>query len=225
MTPEIAGGLLDVAAFGIVLFGVWLAATRSMDLGTWVLAGQALLLGTATIAVGLSRGSAELVAGGALTVALRAAILPFVIRQLLHASSVRHERQPYLGRRASTAIAIAIVFIAAIVVNGSANLPAGAPVPATASARAVPAAIAEVLTGLLLIATRRKSLSMVIGMLVFENGITFAALALTAGMPLVVELGASFDLLVVMVVVQIHARRMLTTMGTLSTDRLRSLRG
>ena len=66
---------------------------------------------------------------------------------------------------------------------------------------------------------------MVIGLLVFENGITLAALAMTAGMPLVMELGASFDLLIVMVVVQVHARRMLATMGTLSTDRLRSLRG
>jgi len=66
---------------------------------------------------------------------------------------------------------------------------------------------------------------MVIGLLVFENGITLAALALTAGMPLVVELGATFDLMIVMVVVQVHARRMLATVGSLSTDHLRSLRG
>jgi hydrogenase-4 component E len=66
---------------------------------------------------------------------------------------------------------------------------------------------------------------MIIGLLVFENGVTFAAFAITAGMPLVVELGISFDLLIVMAVVQVHARRMLTTFGSLSTDRLRSLRG
>src|SRR5258706_5585253 len=144
--------------------------------------------------------------GGAVTIAIRAVVLPIVIRRLLHASAVRHEGQAYLGRRASTLVAIVIVFVAAIAVDGAAGLPGGA------SERALPAAVAEVLTGLLLIATRRKSLSMVIGLLVFENGITLAALALTAGMPLVVELGASFDLLVVMVVVQIHARRMLSTL-------------
>ena len=219
MTPELAARALDAAAAGIVVLGIWLAAMRSLELGTWVLAAQSCLLGLAAIAVGASRGSGELALGGVVTIAIRAVVLPIVIRRLLRASSIRHERQPYLGRRASTLAAIAIVFIAAIGVDGAAGLPGGT------SARALPAAVAEVLTGLLLIATRRKSLSMVIGLLVFENGITLAALAITAGMPLVVELGASFDLLIVLVVVQVHARRMLATLGSLSTDRLRNLRG
>jgi hydrogenase-4 component E len=203
----------------MVILGVWLAATRSLDLGIWVLAAQSLLLGLAAVAIGLSRGSGELVVGGLLTIGIRAVVLPFVIRRLLGSTTPRHERQPYLGRRASTFAAIVIVFVATLAVDGTGGL------PGIASPRALPSAVASVLIGLLLIATRRKSLSMVIGLLVFENGITLAALALTAGMPLVVELGASFDLLVVMVVVQIHARRMLTTLGSLSTDRLRSLRG
>ena len=219
MTPELATRALDTVAAGIVVLGVLLAAIRSLGLGTWVLAGQSLLVGLAAIAVGLGRGSAELVIGGLITIVIRAVVLPIVIRRLLHASTIRHERQPYLGRRASTFAAIAIVFIGAMAVDGVSGLPGGT------SERVLPAAVAEVLTGLLLIATRRKSLSMVIGLLAFENGITLAALAMTAGMPLVMELGASFDLLVVMVVVQVHARRMLATMGTLSTDRLRSLRG
>jgi len=203
----------------MVVLGVWLAAIRSLGVGTWVLAGQSLLLGLAAIAIGVNRESGELIAGGILTIGIRGVALPFVIRRLLHATPIRHERQPYLGRRASTLAAIAIVFVAAIAVGGAAGLSGGS------SARALPAAVAEVLTGLLLIATRRKSLSMVIGLLVFENGISLAALALTAGMPLVVELGASFDLLIVMVVVQVHSRRMLATLGSLSTDPLRKLRG
>jgi hydrogenase-4 component E len=219
VTPDLAARSLDVASAGIVVLGVWLAAIRSLDLGIWVLAAQSLLLGLAAIAIGLSRGSGELVIGGLLTIGIRAVALPFVIRRLLGTTTLRHERQPYLGRRSSTLAAIVIVFVATVAVGGVAGL------PVVASARALPAAVASVLIGLLLIATRRKSLSMVIGLLVFENGITLAALALTAGMPLVVELGASFDLLVVLVVVQIHARRMLTTLGSLSTDRLRSLRG
>jgi len=219
VTPELAAGALEIAAAGIVVLGVWLAAIRSLELGTWVLAAQSLLLGMAAIAIGASRESGELIVGGLLTIGIRAAILPFVIRRLLHSSAVRHERQPYLGRRMSTVVAVAIVFIASVAVDGAAGQPGGTP------ARALPAAVGEMLIGLLLITTRRKSLSMVIGLLVFENGITLAALALTAGMPLVVELGASFDLLIVMVVVQVHARRMLATLGSLSTDRLRSLRG
>jgi hypothetical protein len=52
-----------------------------------------------------------------------------------------------------------------------------------------------------------------------------AAFALTYGMPLVVELGVLFDLLIVVIVGWVYARRMLRVFGTLSTDELRNLRG
>ena len=44
-------------------------------------------------------------------------------------------------------------------------------------------------------------------------------------MPLVIELGIAFDLLILVVGVRVYARRMLATFGSLSTDRLRNLRG
>jgi hydrogenase-4 membrane subunit HyfE len=44
-------------------------------------------------------------------------------------------------------------------------------------------------------------------------------------MPFVIELGIAFDLLLAVVVVWVYARRMLTVVGSLSTDHLRNLRG
>ena len=81
------------------------------------------------------------------------------------------------------------------------------------------------LTGLFLMMSRRKALSLLIGLLVFENGLSLVAFALTYGMPLVVELGILFDLLIVIVVGWVYARRMLRVFGSLSTDNLRNLRG
>ena len=96
---------------------------------------------------------------------------------------------------------------------------------AVASTRVLPAAIAVTLIGLLLIMTRRKALSAVVGLLVFDTGLTLAAFGLTYGMPFVVELGVLFDLLIAVAVVIVVSRRMLTEIGTLSTDHLRDLRG
>jgi hydrogenase-4 component E len=48
---------------------------------------------------------------------------------------------------------------------------------------------------------------------------------LSYGMPLVVELGVLFDVMIVVVVAWIYARRMLDVFGSTSTDELRSLRG
>jgi hydrogenase-4 membrane subunit HyfE len=44
-------------------------------------------------------------------------------------------------------------------------------------------------------------------------------------MPLVIELGAAFDLLMMTLVVWVYGRRMLRLHGSLSTDNLRNLRG
>ena len=129
------------------------------------------------------------------------------------------ERNPYLWPRAGLLVAVLIVFVAQASVAGV-MLPVE-----VASERALPAAIAEVLTGLLLVTTRRKAVSLLIGLFVFENGLAIVAFALTFGMPLVVELGILFDLLIAVGVAWVTARRMIAVTGSASTDALRRLQG
>lgn len=57
-------------------------------------------------------------------------------------------------------------------------------------------ALALLLIGMLLMLTRRLAISQVVGFLVLENGIFLYALTQTSGMPLIVEMGVVFDVLV-----------------------------
>jgi hydrogenase-4 component E len=57
-------------------------------------------------------------------------------------------------------------------------------------------ALAVVLLSFLMMITRRKAISQVIGFLAMENGLFFAATSATYGMPMVVELGVALDVLV-----------------------------
>ncbi len=217
--PRFAGEVVDAAAAAIVLVGVALAATRSIGRSIWLVAIQSVLTGMAAVAVGAATGAGYLVAGGFLAIGVKGVVVPLVLGSILRRSAVRRERHPFLGPRASLVAAVAIVFTASAAVDG---VLVGASV---AAIRVVPAAIAEVLTGLLIVMTRRKALSLVVGLLVFENGIALTAFSLTYGMPFVVELGVLFDLLIAVVVAWVYARRMLDVFGTTSTDSLRSLRG
>lgn len=217
--PSLAGQLVDACAAAIVVLGVGLAATRSIGRAIWIVAVQSALTGVAALAVGLATGASHLLVGGVLAIAVKGVVLPLVLGTILRRSSIRRERQPLLGPRASLVAAVAIVFAASAAADGAF---VGASV---AASRAVPAAIATVLTGLLIVMTRRKALSLVVGLLAFENGIALTAFSLTYGMPLVVELGVLFDVLIAVVVAWVYARRMLDVLGTTSTDRLRSLRG
>jgi hydrogenase-4 component E len=219
LDPLAAARLLDGCAAGIVLVGILIAGTRSIGRAIWFMAVQSMLLAGAALGIGLATGTTHLVLGSFLTLATKGVAVPLILGRILRGSPVRIERHPYLGPRASLVAAILIVFVAAEAVDG-ASLGRLLEAP-----RALPAAVAEVLTGLLIAMTRRKGLSMVIGLLVFENGLALTAFSLTYGMPFIIELGVAFDLLVAIVVVWVYARRMLLVMGTLSTDRLRNLKG
>jgi hydrogenase-4 component E len=211
--------IIDACAAGIVGLGILLAVTRSIGRSIWLVAAQSALGALAAVDVGLGAGQGELVAGGVLAFGAKAVIYPLVLRSMLRASSVSFERRPYVGPRVSLVAAIAIVFAA-----GAATSDLGL-TASVGGTRALPAAIAAMLTGLFLMMSRRKALSLLVGLLVFENGLAFAAFALTYGMPFVVELGVLFDLLIVAAVGWVYARRMLRVFGSLSTDELRSLRG
>lgn len=214
-----AAVIIDAAAAAIIVLGVVLAGTRSVGRAIWIVALQSALGGVAAIAVGLAADAGHLVFGGVLAVSIKGIVVPLFLGAMLRRSTVRRERHLLLDRRLLLVAAVAIVFVAHAVADGSA---ATAGLGAT---RALPAAIAAVLTGLLVIMTRRKALSLIVGLLAFENGIALAAFALTYGMPLVVELGVIFDLLIAVVVAWVYAGRMLETMGGTSTDQLRRLRG
>jgi hydrogenase-4 component E len=217
--PAAAARLLDACSAGVVVLGVLMAGSRSIGRVIWLVALQATLLAVAAIGIGLSTHAWHLIVAGLLTFATRGVAVPLILGRVLRRSPVRVERNPYLGPRASLVAAIAIVFAVSLAIDsstltGTLNAP-----------RALPASVAEVLTGLLISMTRRKGLSIVAGLLVFENGLALTAFSLTYGMPLVVELGAAFDLMLVIVAVGVYARRMLTVFGSLSTDQLRNLRG
>lgn len=214
-----AAHLLDACAAGIVLIGVLMAGTRSIGRAIVLLAVQSTLLALAAAIVGASTGTEHLVVGAVLTLASKGIAVPLILGRILRRSPVRFERRPYLGPRSSLIVAILIVFVTSAAIDGAAL---GRSLDAP---RALPVALAEVLTGLLIAMTRRKSLSIVIGLLVFENGLALTAFSLTYGMPLVIELGIAFDLLVAIVVVWVYTRRMLATFGSLSTDELQRLRG
>lgn len=87
------------------------------------------------------------------------------------------------------------------------------------------AAIALVLSGAFLMVSRKKALMQVVGLLVLENGIFLAALTTTFGMPLIVEIGISFDLLMGVLLMGLFVFRIRDTFDHLDVSKLRRLRG
>jgi hydrogenase-4 component E len=94
----------------------------------------------------------------------------------------------------------------------------------SATTNAVPAAFAVVLIALFVMVTRRHAVSQAAGFLMLDNGIAATAFLLTAGVPLIVELGASLDVLFAVIVIGVLTGRLRRAFGGLDLDRLQELR-
>jgi hydrogenase-4 component E len=81
----------------------------------------------------------------------------------------------------------------------------------------VPASMATVWTGFLVLTTRRKAINQVVGYLILENGIYIMGLTLLQAMPFMVEMGVLLDLFVgifVMGIILNHIRREFSSLDT-----------
>ncbi len=80
------------------------------------------------------------------------------------------------------------------------------------------------LIGIAIVIARRPLLFQLIGLIVAENGLTLLAISVPGGLSYVVELGALFDLALVVTVAAAFARKIHSELGTGDTSLLRGLR-
>jgi hydrogenase-4 component E len=208
---DLAAGLFLLAAVGML----WRRQLTAM-VRLFTVQGVALALLVATL--GAHQGSVELVAVACGIGVLRGGVLPLLARRVLrNAPAEQRESSPSVNIAASLLAAAALTLLAYAISRPLVRL---APSPATAL---LPVSLAVVLIGFFALASRRRALSQVVGFLLLDNGITATAFLATAGVPLVVELGVSFDVLLAVVVLQLLAARIQITFGSTDLDDLREL--
>lgn len=210
--------LLDVLCGGVLLTAVLMLWRRDLAALVRLLVIQGALIAALAALLGVDAGSGELIAVAVGVLVLKAGVLPAVLRRVLAESGEARETEPLVNVTASLLAAALLALLAYVL---SEPLVALAPSPAT---RAIPVGIAVVLLGFFLLVTRRRALSQVIGFLLLDNGITTVAFLATSGVPLVVELGVSLDVLLVVLVLQIVAARMRLAFGHTDLDSLSELR-
>jgi hydrogenase-4 component E len=208
---------LDLVCGGFLLTGVLMLWRRELSAIVRLLAVQGALLAALAALLGTHEGSVELCTVAVGVLVLKAVVLPTVLRRVLRESSEARETEP-LVNVASSMLAAALLTLLAYAV--STPLVRLDPSPAT---RAVPVGLAVMFLGFFALVTRRRAVSQVVGFLLLDNGIAATAFLVTGGVPLIVELGASLDLLLVVLVLQVLVGRLRTAFGATDLDELREL--
>ena len=88
----------------------------------------------------------------------------------------------------------------------------------------MPTSLATLFTGFLLLISRRKAITQVVGYLILENGIFIFGILLAEAMPLMVEAGVLLDLLVGVFVMGIVIGQINREFSTLDTEQLSALK-
>lgn len=218
MSAAVSTQLLDVISGAILLTAVLTLWRRDLAAIIRLLAIQGVFIAGLALLLGVTEGSGELCLAALAVAVLKAGVLPAILRRVLADSGEVRETAPLVNVTASL-LAAAVLTLLAYVLSGP--LVALAP---SAETRALPVGIAVVLLGFFMLVTRRRALSQVIGFLLLDNGITTTAFLATSGVPLVVELGVSLDVLLVVIVLQIVAARMRMAFGSTDLDGLSELR-
>jgi hydrogenase-4 component E len=210
--------LLDLACGMFLLTAVGVLWQRELTALVRLLAAQGAALAAIVGLLAAHDHSLELGAVAIIVTALKAVWVPRLLWRTLETSGRPREATPLVNVASSLLAAAALTLLA---------YAAARPLVAltdSAAGRAVPVGLAATLIGFFALATRRRAVSQVTGILLVDNGIDATAFLTTAGVPLVVELGVSLDLLLAVLVLQVLTARLHTAHQVTDLDELRELR-
>jgi hydrogenase-4 component E len=218
VTPELATRLIDILG-GMLLFTMLLIlAAGQVFRAIYAVAAQAVFLGIAGAVLAAATGNADLWIIAGITIVAKAVLLPWLLLMVVKRVHISREIESVIPAYLILILAAGIVVLA-FRLNASLGS-----VRQAITGNALPVGVTLILIGVLVMAARRKALVQMVGLFASENGIFFTAMAVSQGMPLIIEIGVILDVVLGALVMGILVLRVRTSVDTDIAD-LEDLRG
>ena len=216
--PETASQIITLLAGLMLVLQILLAVQPMLMTNIRLFALQSLLLAAIATIVGYKYAASHVLVIAALTVAGKVVFLPWRLERLVRQIKIEQEIQPFVNTPASMLICGALTVLAHVVARPFISLE-------RLGSNTLAVAIALLLTGFFLMINRRKAITQVLALLTMENGVMLAAIVLTTyGMPLVVEIGVFFDVVIAVMVLGILVFRIRETFASMDVSKLKELK-
>jgi hydrogenase-4 component E len=206
-----------LAAFILLTSFAMLAQRRIYGLLV-IFAWQGFFLSLSTGLVAHAADIRHLYVSAMLTLALKVVALPYILYSLVKRLNIFRDVEPLVNIHATMLVGIALVIF---------SYHLTAPVREMSSLftrTTLAAALSTVLLGFLMMITRKKAVTQIIGFLAMENGLFFAATSATYGMPLVVELGVALDILIAALIFGVFVFQIRTSFDSLELRDMEKLK-
>ncbi|TBR18659.1 hydrogenase [bacterium] len=201
----------------VVFLSLYLLGSSSLTGCVRILALQGACVGLLplTIHEGGFQPRALLISVG--VIVLKALVIPRILLHAIREVKIRHEVEPLVSFVSSLLLGALLIGVAFVLAERL-------PVPGgLVSNLLVPVSLATVMMGMLMMVSRVKAVTQVIGYLVFENGIYLFGLAISYELPWLIEMGVLLDVFVAVFVMGIVIHHISREFDSISTERLTSL--
>ncbi|RMH62668.1 MAG: formate hydrogenlyase [Zetaproteobacteria bacterium] len=216
MTSALIQQLIDgMAALMLLVSFALLAQHRLLSVLHWF-ATQGVLLAVTAAIVGYGSHNHELYISALLTLLLKGVLLPWLLWRVIKRLHVHREVEPLVNMPITMLIALLVTLFSFHLIQ---------PIERTSvllTRDSMAIATACVLLGMLMMITRKKAVTQVVGFLAVENSLFFAAIGSTNGMPLVVEIGVAFDVLIAALIFGLFFFQIRETFDSLEVDIMQS---
>jgi hydrogenase-4 component E len=218
-TTEIGSQIVTLMAAMMLVVQLLMIGQRMLLTNIQLFAIQSGLLAAIAAVVAFYHDASHVYVVAVTTIAGKVVFLPWLLNRLVRRIQVHQEIEPLLNAPTSMIICGGLTLLGCVVARPFTSLE-------RLGNNTLAIALTLLLTGFFLMINRRTALTQVLALLTVENGVMLAAVALTTyGMPLVVELGIFFDVMVAVMVLGILVYRIRENFASMDTSKLNQLRG
>ena len=218
MSPHAGSQLVDLCAVLLLLTCFAIVAQRRLSACVDLFALQSFFLAATAAVVAFLTGVHHIYIAAGLTIVIKVLVIPRILKKVIERLNVSRELVMNVNIPTGLLICGALVMIAFFITQPI--IPLGYLL--TRDSLAI--ALAIVLIGFFTMIARKKAVTQMVGFLVMENGLFLGATAAAYGMPLIVELGVFFDVLVAGLIVGIYTHRLQDAFDSVDTSTLTVLK-
>jgi hydrogenase-4 component E len=211
--------VLILSAAGMLVSAYLMVGQKALFTTIRLYGLQSLLLAIVAATIAISESRPELFVTAGLTIVLKTIVIPWFLMRTVDRIGIHREIEPFLNVPVSLLICLGLTVVGYRVSTGFEE---GAQ---QVTHHLIGVALSLLLIGLFLMVTRKKAITQILALLTVENAVFLVAVGVTTGMPLIVEFGIAFDVMLAVLVLGILVQRIVGRFESMDVSRLSNLKG
>ena len=211
--------LLILSAAGMLVSAYLMVGQKALFTAIRLYGVQSLLLAIVATTIAIAESRHELLVTAGLTILLKTFLIPWFLMRTVDRIGIHREIEPFLNIPVSLLICLGLTVVGYRVSTG---FEAGTH---EVTHHLIGVALSLLLIGLFLMVTRKKAITQILALLTVENAVFLVAVGVTTGMPLVVEFGIAFDVILAVLVLGMLVQRIVGRFESMDVSRLSDLKG